>query len=134
MNRSFGCLCVGLLVVLVAAGCNNAKSPDTVAKDVNSAAQSADAKSAKEEEKAEQRIASAEGDVTKEKAEEQHVAAVQAENVAETDAAGRRKIDLAKCEALSSDQQKTCKDRANAVYDMAVAQAKQDRAERDPKR
>ena len=116
MNRSVGCFSVALLIGLVAGGCDSAKSPGTVAKDVNSAAQSADAKSAKAEEKAEQKVASAEADVEK------------------TDADGRRSIALAKCEALSGDQQRACKDRANAAYDMAVAQAKQDRASSDPKR
>ena len=134
MNSSIGYLCTALLIGLVAAGCNNAKSPRTVAKDVNAAAQSADADAAKAEQKAEQRIANAQGDVAKEQKEAQHVAAVQNEDVAKTEAQGRRNTELAKCEALSGDQQIACKDRANAAYDMAVAQAKQNRASSDPKR
>ena len=115
MNRTAGCLATVLLMSVAVGGCQKAKSPDAVAKDVNSAAQTADSKSAKAEEKAEQQIASAQGDVAK------------------TEAEGRRKIDLAKCEALSGDQQQACKDRANASYDMAVAQAKQASASADSK-
>lgn len=134
MNQTAGCLSVAFLIGLIASGCDSAKSPGTVTKDVNSAAQSADAKSANAEQKAQERIADAQGDVAKEQREEKHVAAVQDESVAKTDAEGRRNIDLAKCEAFSGAKQRACKDRANAAYDTAVAQAKQDRADSDPKR
>lgn len=134
MNRSAVCLSAALLIGLIATGCDNAKSPRTVTKDVNSAADSADAKTAKVEQKAEQEVAHAQGDVSKEQTEEQHVAAVQGEDVAKTEAEGQRNIELAKCEAFSGDQQRACKDRADAAYDVAIAQAKQNRANSDPRR
>jgi hypothetical protein len=133
MYRRTGSLALALCALMLLGGCNNAKSPSTVAKDVNSAAQSADEKTAKAEQRAEEKVASADKDVRNEQRDEQHVAAVQGEDVAETRAKGDRDVALAKCEALSRDRQQACKDQANARYDMAVAQAKQDRASTDPK-
>lgn len=114
-------------------GCNNAKSPATVAKDVNSAEQSAAENTAKAEEKAADKIAAANKDVGDEQRDAMHVASTQDERVAETNAEGNRKIALAKCEALSGEQQKACKDQAKAAYDLAIAAAKQQRASTDPK-
>ena len=105
MYRDSLCIALALCATLIVGGCNNAKSPSTVAKDVNSASQKAE-----------------------------HVAAVQDEKTAKSDAEGQRDIALAKCEALSGDRQQACKDEANAAYDMSVAQAKQAKAESDPKR
>lgn len=134
MYLRIGSFTLALCATMLLGGCNNAKSPSTVAKDVNSAEQSAAEKTAKAEERAEDKVASADKDVRNEQREEQHVAAVQGEDVAETRAKGQRDIALAKCEALSGDRQQACKDQANATYDMAVAQAKQDRASTDPKK
>ncbi len=134
MVRSAGWLAVTLFAVMLIGGCNNAKNPSTVAKDVNSAAQKAEDDTAKAEKRAEDKVASADKDVQKDQRNEQHVAAVQGEDVAKTRAAGDRDTALAKCEALSGDRQQACKDRANAAYDMAVAEAKQDGASNDPQR
>ncbi len=128
---------VMLMAVAIAAGllvgCNKAKGPAEVAKDVNAASQAAAESNAKAEERAAQRVADARNDMRNEQRDAQHVAAVQEQKLADTDAAGDRKIALAKCEALSGDAQKACKDRAQADYDVAVAQAKQARADTDPK-
>jgi hypothetical protein len=132
MVRNAGCLAM-LCAAMLVGGCNNAKSPSEVAKDVDTAAKNAEENTAKAEEKATDKLASAEKDVQNEQRDEQHVAAVQEEKVAKTDAEGDRKVALAKCELLGGDQQRACKDRANAAYDMAVAEAKQDRASTDPK-
>jgi len=134
MYRRTGSLTLALCAIMLLGGCNNAKSPSTVAKDVNSASQSAEEKTAKAEERAEEKVASADKDVRNEQRDEQHVAAVQGEDVAQTRAKGERDIALAKCEALSGESQQACKDQANAAYDMALAQAKQDRASSDPKK
>ena len=85
------------------------------------------------EERAEEKVASADKDVRNDQRNEQHVAAVQGEDVAQTRAQGERDIALAKCEALNGERQQACKDQANAAYDMAVAQAKQNRVSSDPK-
>ena len=133
MYRRAGSLTLALCAIMLFGGCNNAKSTSAVAKDVNSASQSAEEKTAKAEQQADEKVASADKDVRNEQRDEQHVAAVQGEDVAETRAKGERDVALAKCEALSGDRQQACKDQANARYDMAVAQAKQDRASTDPK-
>jgi hypothetical protein len=127
-------LALALCAAMIVGGCNNAKSPSTVAKDVNSASQKANEDAAKAEQRAEEKVASADKDVQNDQRNEQHVAAVQEEDVSKTEAEGRRNIALAKCESLSGAQQQACKDHANAAYDLAVAQAKQERASSDPKR
>ena len=133
MYRRTASLTLALCAIMLLGGCNNAKSPSTVAKDVNSASESAEEKTAKAEQQAEEKVASADKDVRNDQRNEQHVAAVQGEDVAQTRAKGERDTALAKCEALSGERQQACKDQANAAYDMAVAQAKQDRARSDPK-
>ncbi len=134
MHRTAGSLALALVMALVIGGCNKAQSPSTVATDVNSAAQKADENTANAEKHAEEKVASADKDVRNDQRNEQHVAAVESEDVAKTRAQGERDTALAKCEALSGDRQQACKDQANAAYDMAVAEAKQRRASTDPKR
>ena len=126
MYRTTGRIVLACFAAMLIGACNNAKSPSDVAKDVDSASQSAMKDTAKAEDKAADKVAGAETN-------EQHVASAQEENVAKTDAEGDRKVALAKCESLSGDQQRSCKDHANAAYDQAVAEAKQDRASTDPK-
>jgi len=133
MYRRAGSLTLALWAIMLLGGCNNAKSPSTVAKDVNSASQSAEEKTAKAEQQAAEKVASADKDVRNDQRNEQHVAAVQGEDVAQTRAKGERDIALAKCEALSGERQQACKDQANARYDMAVAHATQNRVSSDPK-
>lgn len=133
MLRSISYFAISALAAALLAGCNNAKSPSEVAKDVNSASQSAAERTDKAEEKAAAKVADEQKDVRNEQRDAQHVAAVQAQDVAKAEAEGARKVALAKCEALSGDRQQACKDQANAAYDLRVAQAKQDRANTDPK-
>ena len=114
-------------------GCNHAKSPTTVAKDVSAAEQSAAENNAKVEEKAAEKVSTARNDLRAEQREAMHVASSEEEKLARANAEGDRKVALAKCEAFSGEQQKACKDQASAAYDVAVAGAKQDRAITDPK-
>jgi len=53
--------------------------------------------------------------------------------VAETQAEGAHKVALAQCEGLSGAAQKSCRDQADASYEVAEAKAKQARAASDPK-
>ena len=133
MLRSVGYFAITLVAAGLVSGCNHAKSPSEVARDVNAASQKADERDAKAQEKAESKVADEQKDVRSEQRNEQHVAAVQAQDVANTEAEGARKVALAKCESLSGNRQQACKDQANADYDMRVAQAKQQRADTDPK-
>lgn len=129
----FRYLAMSFVVVGLVVGCNNAKSPSEVAKDVNAASQKANEQDAKAEEKADAKVADEQKDVNNEQRDAQHTAAVQAQDVAKTQAEGARKVALAKCETLSGERQQACKDKAKADYDLRVAQANQERATTDPK-
>jgi hypothetical protein len=125
MNRvrsvAMGVAIVGLLVL---AGCNQAKSPETVQQDVSKAQEtgsqqvaSAEQKEAKTDAQQDGKVASAidsanakTGDASIDTA----VAQAEADN----------KVALSKCEALSGDQQKACRDSANAQLEQAKARAK----------
>ena len=115
---------VALLAVAAAPGCNNAKSPDSVANDVASAqakraSEVADAKqdAAKDANKAEAKVNDKTNDLD-------NTNAKGAYDVAMAQADGDHKVATQKCEALSGDAQKACKDQADARYDLAKANAK----------
>ena len=134
MFRGIGCLAITVVIAAgLMAGCNQAKSPSEVAKDVSSASQSAAEHTGKVEQSADAKVADEQKDVRSAQRDEQHVAAVQAQDVAKAEAEGIRNVALAKCEGLNSDRQQVCKDQANAAYDLRIAQAKQVRANTDPK-
>ena len=118
--------------VAVVSGCNNAKSPDAVATDVASAQQKraaevADAKkdAAKEAAKADAKVGDKANDLNT-------TTAKGAYDVAMAQADGDHKVALQKCEALSGDAQKACKDQADAKYDLAKANAKSTLASQKP--
>jgi hypothetical protein len=113
-----------VIAIFTMAGCDNAKSPDTVAKDV-----------AKAEQKAAREVANSEKDAAKDlnKAAEKvddklvdfnNAAAKDAYNLAVAKADGDRKVAQANCQALGGDAQKACKDQAEADYSAAKANAK----------
>jgi hypothetical protein len=115
---------VALLAVAMTSGCNNAKSPDSVANDVTSAqakraSEVADAKqdAAKDANKAEAKVNDKTNDLD-------NTNAKGAYDVAMAQADGDHKVATQKCEALSGDAQKACKDQADARYDLAKANAK----------
>ena len=117
-------LMVALFGVAIVSGCNNAKSPDAVANDVASAQQKkaaevADAKkdAAKEATKAESKVDDKTNDLNTANAKGAY-------DVAMAQADGDHKVALQKCEAISGDAQKACKDQADAKYDLAKANAK----------
>jgi hypothetical protein len=113
-----------VLAVTIMAGCNNAKSPDSASKDVASAQEKrasevADAKqdAAKDENKAAAKVDDKSNDLN-------NANAKGAYDVAMAQADGDHKVAIQKCEALSGDTQKACKDQADAKYDLAKANAK----------
>ena len=113
-----------VMATVCMAACNNAKSPDTVAKDVTTAEQKASTEVAKSEDSA-QKDMSKEGDKVGDKMVAlNNTAAKDAYNISLAQADGDRKVALAKCEALSGDAQKNCKDQAQANYNAAEADAK----------
>jgi len=114
-------------------GCDNSKSAAQVARDTAAAEQAAVDNAAKVQQKADARIASARADVRDEQRDLAHVGAVEGQKVADTQAEGDFKVALARCEALSGATQQSCKDQANADYDVAKAKAKQAKANSDPR-
>jgi hypothetical protein len=115
---------VALLTVTIMVGCDNAKSPDAVSKDVASAQEKrasevADAKqdAAKDENKAAAKVDDKANDLS-------NANAKGAYDVAMAQADGDHKVAIQKCDALSGDAQKACKDQADAKYDLAKANAK----------
>jgi hypothetical protein len=110
--------------VFFAAGCNNAKSPETVAKDVANAEQKADKEVAKSEESAAKDLGNQAGKVDDKLVTFNNAAAKDAYNLAVAQADGNRKVALANCESQSGDAQKMCKDQAEADYTAAKANAK----------
>jgi hypothetical protein len=120
-------LLVSMVAVFAAAmvgGCNNAKSPDAVANDVAAAqtkraSEVADAKqdAAKDANKAETKVDDKTNDLN-------NASAKGAYDVAMAQADGDHKVASQRCDAMSGDAQKACKNQADAKYDLAKANAK----------
>jgi hypothetical protein len=112
------------VAILVAAGCDSAKSPDAVSKDVAKAEQKAAAEVANSEKAAEKDLNKAAGTVDDKLVAFNNTAAKDAYDLAVAKADGDRKVALANCLSLGGDAQKTCKDQAEADFGAAKANAK----------
>ena len=112
------------LTILMAAGCDSAKSPDTVNKDVAAAVQKATAEVANSEKAAEKDLNKAAEKVDEKLVAFNNAAAQDAYNLAVAKADGDKKVALANCLSLGGDAQKICKDQAEADYGAAKANAK----------
>ena len=115
---------VAILMTLCVAACNNAKSPDTVDKDVAKAEQKASSEVAKSEDSAAKDLNAAADKVDDTLIAFNNAAAKDAYNLAVANADGDRRIALANCESASGDAQKQCKDQVEADYAAAKAKAK----------
>jgi hypothetical protein len=104
----------GAATLVLASGCNKAKSPDAAANDIAAAN-----KSAHEE------VADARRDQQKDMSSDTY-------QVAAAKADGEHKISIQKCETLEGHDQKVCKDQADADYDAAKANAKAAKAAQTP--
>lgn len=128
---------VALASMLVAVGalaaCDHSKSAAQVARDTAVAEQTAADNAARIQQKADARIASARGDVRDEQRDLSHVDAVEAQRVADAQAAADYQVALAGCEGLNGATQRACKDQASADYDVAKARARPDKAGADPR-
>ena len=93
-------------LLIGAAGCNQAKSPDSAEKDIVDASRSA-VKEVADAQRTQQKDMSTD-----------------AYDVAVARADGDHKISIQKCDVLEGHDQKTCKDQADADYDAAKANAK----------
>jgi hypothetical protein len=105
---------VGVATLAVLGGCNNAKSPDTAARDIAAADQSAATK-----------VADAQRDAQKDMSADAY-------NVAVAQAEGDHKVAIQKCETLQGHDQQVCKDQADADYEAAKANAKAAKASSQP--
>jgi hypothetical protein len=112
------------LSLFFVAACNNAKSPDTVAKDVAVAEQKASNEVADSQKDASKDIGKAADKVDDKLADLNNTVASNAYTIAVAKADGDKKIALAKCDALAGDAQKNCKDQADVDYNAAKANAK----------
>ena len=115
---------LSVMWLLALAGCNKAESPAKVDSDVAKAAQSAAANDIKAEAKEASIEASTRSDVA---AAEKKADAKNADASADADvtrAEGVNRVTIEKCEALSGDLQRACKDKANAALDIARANTK----------
>ncbi len=117
-------LTVAILMTICVAACNNAKSPQTVSKDVAKAEQKASTEVAKSEDSAAKDLGGAAAKVDDKVVAFNNDAAKDAYNLAIAKADGDRKVALANCESASGDAQKRCKDQAEADYTAAKANAK----------
>jgi hypothetical protein len=115
---------VALLAVAMASGCNNAKSPDSVSNDVASAQAKRASEVADAKEDAAKDANKAEAKVDDKANALDNTNAKGAYDVAMAQADGDHKVATQKCEAVSGDAQKACKDQADAKYDLAKANAK----------
>lgn len=110
--------------ILMMTACNNAKSPDAVAKDVAAAEQKASTEVAGSEKDASKDLGKAADNVGDKMIAFNNDAAKDAYNLAVAKADGGRKVAVANCYSLNGDAQKTCKDQADADYNAAKANAK----------
>ena len=115
---------MAILMTLCVAACNDAKSPDTVDKDVAKAEQKASSEVAKSEDSAAKDLTNAASKVDDKVLAFNNAAAKDAYDLAMANADGDRKIALANCESASGDAQKQCKDQVEADYSAAKAKAR----------
>jgi hypothetical protein len=106
------------------AGCNQAKSPDAVARNVDKVEDKAAAEVAKTEDSAGKSLDKSADRIGDDLVKFNNDSAREAYKVAVTKADGDREVTLAKCQAQSGDAQKMCKDQADADFAAAKANAK----------
>lgn len=104
----------GAAVLVLITGCNKAESPDAAASNLAAVTQAADNQVA-----AARRL-------------EQKDLSIDAYEVAVARADGDHKIAIQKCDALEGRDQKACKERADADYEVAKADAKAIKAAQAP--
>ena len=116
-------LSMAILMTLCVAACTDAKSPDTVDKDVAKAEQKASSEVAKSEDSAAKDLNGAARKVDDKLVAFNNTAAKDAYDLAMANADGDRKIALANCESASGDAQKQCKDQVEADYTAVTKKA-----------
>ena len=130
-------LLVKILILATAVGvlaaCDHAKSPTDVAKDTSAAEQKAAEAKERALRIAERREAEVASRGQADARELAHETAAQEQRIANTEADGAHRIALAHCEGLGGTPQKSCREEADARYEIARGKASLARAEADPK-
>ena len=111
------------LVMAASSGCNQAKPPEQVAKDVAAAEEKAAAKVADARQDAEKNSADAAAEAAQNAKDLKVVNAQGAYDLALAKADGDHKVESQKCLSSAGDLQKACKDKADATYALAKANA-----------
>jgi hypothetical protein len=114
----------GIVALLCLAGCDNAKPPQAAANDADAAAQKASTNVAEARKDAAQDDAKMQAQVDDKTRALNNTQAKGAYDVAMKQAEGAHDVALERCKASSGDAQKSCKDQADADYDVAKAKAK----------
>jgi hypothetical protein len=122
-----------LAALCVLNACYQSKSPDQVAKDTASAENTANQATGKAEERAADKISSAQRVVSDEQAAVAHTRALEIEKVSDTLAEGDHKVALAQCESLKGEPQKACREQADSAFTVAEDKARQLRTDTDPR-
>jgi hypothetical protein len=115
---------ISLTILALAAGCDHAKSPQAAANDIAAAKQSAAQEVADAHQEAAKDINSASKELQDKSGELADSNAKAAYDVALAQADGDHKIAIQECMTREGAGQKLCKDKANADYDAAKANAK----------
>ena len=113
MNTRFVLKAAFFALLASSAACNRAESPAKTASDVSKARQEAVTNLASAQHKAADDL----GKAAAEAAQARY-------DVAIAGAKGDHKVAVEQCEVLSGDQQKSCKDKADADLELATARAK----------
>jgi hypothetical protein len=117
------------VAALTLAGCNKAASPADVQNNVVNASEKAADKDAEALDKQDKADASTNADLAKAEDKADEKKAGTAYEVAVTEAEGAHKIAIEKCNVLSGEAQKACKDQADAKLELAKANAKAEKAD-----
>ena len=114
---------IGILAMVLACGCNSAKSPAAVATDVAAARQQASTEVTDARKDAAKTIGSATANADSSSKDLNEVGAKSAYDVAVAQADGDHNVAIQQCLALTGEAQKSCKERADAGYDQAKTHA-----------
>jgi hypothetical protein len=123
---------IGLTIMALASGCEQAKSPEAAATDIDKAKQAAAQEVADANRSAAKDINGASKELQDKSGQLAESNAKGAYDVAMARADGDHKVAIQECMTHDGQAQKVCKDRADAEYDVAKANAKATRAANQP--
>jgi non-ribosomal peptide synthetase component E (peptide arylation enzyme) len=130
-------LLLRVLILATAAAalgaCDHAKSAAAVAEDTSAAEHEAADARERALRIAERRETEVAGRGEADARELAHETAAQQQKIADTEAAGEHRIALARCEGLTGTPRRSCREVADARYEIAHGKALLARAEADPK-